>query len=65
MTVAEKVTAMQDRFLDATQATVPAELDVHLILDNSAIHKKALIHRWLAHRPRHHLHVTPTTSWQV
>ena len=31
------------RFLDAIDASVAAELDVHLILDNSAIHKTALI----------------------
>ena len=43
---------------------MPAELDVHLILDNSAIHKTALIRRWLAQRPRYHVHFTPTgSSW--
>ena len=52
------------RFLGAIDASVPAELDVHLILDNSAIHKTALIHRWLAQRPRYHVHFTPTgSSW--
>ena len=50
------------RFLDAIDGSVPAELDVHLILDNSAIHKTALIHRWLAQRPRYHAHFTPTGS---
>ena len=39
-------------FLGAIDASVPAEFDIHLILDNSAIHKTALIHRWLAQRPR-------------
>lgn len=37
-------------------------LDIHLILDNSTIHKTALIHRWLAQRPRYHVHFTPTSS---
>ena len=32
------------RFLDAIDSSVPAALDVHLILDNSAIHKTVLIH---------------------
>ena len=32
------------------------------ILDNSAIHKTALIRRWLAQRPRYHVHFTPTSS---
>jgi len=37
---------------------------VHLILDNYGTHKTALIHRWLAKRPRFHLHFTPTgASW--
>ena len=52
------------RFLDVIQAQVPPELDVHLILDNYGTHKTPLIHRWLAKRPRYHLHFTPTgASW--
>ena len=49
-------------FLDTIDAAVPAELDVHLILDNYGTHKTPLIHRWLARRPRFHLHFTPTSS---
>ncbi len=41
-------------------AAVPAELDVHLILDNYGTHKTPLIRRWLAAAPRFHLHFTPT-----
>lgn len=52
------------KFLDTIDAAVPAELDVHLILDNYGTHKTPLIHRWLARRPRFHLHFTPTSaSW--
>ena len=52
------------RFLDTIDANVPPDLDVHLILDNYGTHKTALIHRWLAKRPRFHLHFTPTSaSW--
>jgi transposase len=52
------------KFLDTIEAAVPANLDVHLILDNYATHKTPLIHRWLAKRPRYHLHFTPTgASW--
>lgn len=52
------------KFLDTIDATVPAELDVHLIMDNYGTHKTALIHRWLAKRPRYHVHFTPTSaSW--
>jgi transposase len=52
------------RFLDEIDANVPPDLDVHLVLDNSATHKTALIRRWLARRPRYHVHFTPTSaSW--
>jgi transposase len=52
------------RFLDTIEATISRDLDVHLILDNYATHKTALIRRWLAKRPRYHVHFTPTSaSW--
>src|SRR5271157_5771140 len=52
------------KFLDRIDATVPAHLDVHLVLDNYATHKAPIIKAWLAKRPRYHLHFTPTHgSW--
>ena len=52
------------RFLDTVDGAVPRHLEVHLILDNYATHKTALIRRWLAKRPRYHVHFTPTSaSW--
>ena len=52
------------RFLDAIEANVPAELDVHIILDNYGTHKTAIIRKWFAKRPRFHVHFTPTYgSW--
>ena len=52
------------KFLDTIEAEVPPDLDVHLIVDNYATHKTALIRNWLAKRPRFHLHFTPTSaSW--
>jgi len=52
------------KFLDAIDAAVPAELAVHLIMDNYGTHKTALIRRWMAKRPRFHVHFTPTYgSW--
>ena len=52
------------KFLDAIESAVPAELDVHLIVDNYATHKTALIRNWFAKRPRFHIHFTPTSaSW--
>jgi transposase len=52
------------KFLDTIDAAVPGEFAVHLVLDNSVIHKTAAIHRWLAKRPRYRVHFTPTSaSW--
>ena len=52
------------KFLDAIESQVPAELDVHLIADNYATHKTALVRSWFAKRPRFHIHFTPTSaSW--
>ena len=50
------------QFLDKIEARVPRDLDVHLIWDNDATHKTALIRNWLAKRPRWHVHLTPTSS---
>jgi hypothetical protein len=35
---------------------VPADLDVHLVLDKSSTHKTPAIHTWLLRYPRFHLH---------
>ncbi|MCA1679231.1 MAG: IS630 family transposase, partial [Actinobacteria bacterium] len=52
------------KFLIKIDREVPAELDVHLILDNYSTHKTAAINKWLAAHPRFHLHFTPTSgSW--
>ncbi len=52
------------KFLQKIDKSVPAELDVHLILDNYATHKTPAVKRWLAAHPRFHLHFTPTgASW--
>jgi transposase len=50
------------KFLDEIEANVPLNLDVHLVMDNYATHKTPLIRRWLARRPRWHVHLTPTSS---
>lgn len=51
-------------FLDTIEKNVPAQLDVHLIMDNYATHKTTMIQRWLIKRPRFHVHFTPTgASW--
>jgi transposase len=52
------------RFLNLIDASVPAHLDVHVVLDNSSTHKTPSIQRWLLRHPRFTLHFTPThSSW--
>jgi putative transposase len=52
------------QFLRHIEASVPAELEVHLVVDNYCTHKHAKVKRWLAVRPRFHVHYTPTyASW--
>jgi transposase len=51
-------------FLNKINREVPAELDVHIILDNLATHKTPKVQRWLLRHRRFHLHFTPTYgSW--
>src|SRR5215208_3469412 len=50
------------KFLQRIDAEVPAEFDVHLVLDNSSTHKTPAIQRWLVAHPRFSLHFTPTSS---
>jgi len=52
------------RFLNVIDATVPAQLDVHVVIDNSSTHKTPAIQRWLLRHPRFTFHFTPTyASW--
>lgn len=52
------------RFLNLINRSVPSDLDVHVIVDNSSTHKTEEIHRWLVRHPRFTLHFTPTySSW--
>jgi transposase len=52
------------RFLGRIDQLVPAELDVHVICDNSSTHTTPEIRRWLLGHPRFQLHFTPTySSW--
>jgi transposase len=50
------------KFLQTIDREVPADLTVHLVLDNSSTHKTPAIQRWLAAHPRFVLHFTPTSS---
>jgi len=52
------------QFLKYIDENVPPDLDIHLVVDNYATHKHAKVKRWLAARPRYHIHFTPTYgSW--
>ena len=49
-------------FLRKLDRQTPADLDLHLILDNYATHKHPHVQDWLARHPRFHLHCIPTSS---
>jgi transposase len=52
------------RFLNLIDKSVPAQLQVHVVCDNSSTHKTPSIQRWLVRHPRFTLHFTPTySSW--
>ncbi|MCA1681432.1 MAG: IS630 family transposase [Actinobacteria bacterium] len=50
------------KFLQTIDREVPADLDVHLILDNASTHKTPAINKWLTAHPRFVVHFTPTSS---
>jgi transposase len=51
-------------FLKEIAKNVPERLEVHISVDNYAPHKHPRVKRWLAARPRCHVHFTPTyASW--
>jgi transposase len=50
------------RFLDEVERSVPAALDIHVVMDNAGSHETKLIRDWFAKRPRWHVHYTPTSS---
>ena len=52
------------KFLRTIEANVPADLQVHLVMDNYGTHKTAAIKAWFARHPRFQVHFTPTSaSW--
>ena len=52
------------RFLNAVEREVPNGKDIHVILDNYAVHKHPKVRSWLARHPRWTFHFTPTSaSW--
>ena len=52
------------RFLRKIEQSVPADLDIHVIVDNYGTHKHPKVARWLERNPRVHFHFVPTSaSW--
>lgn len=51
-------------FLNKINREVPADLEVHVILDNLSTHKTPAVQQWLLRHKRFHFHFTPTYgSW--
>ena len=50
------------KFLKLIDAETPAELDLHLIVDNYGTHKHSKVRAWLAKHPRFNMHFIPTSS---
>ncbi len=43
---------------------VPADRQIHMIVDNYSTHKHLKVERWLSRHPRFHMHFVPTgCSW--
>ena len=52
------------KFLKSMDQQIPADLDLHIIMDNYATHKHAKVNNWLKRHKRFHFHFTPTgSSW--
>ncbi len=58
------VVSSVDLVQEFDERAVPAELQVHLALENLSTHKTPAVHKWLLRHPRFQLHFTPTYgSW--
>ena len=49
-------------FLRQINRQTPADLELHLILDNYPTHKHHKVKQWLARHPRFYMHFIPTSS---
>lgn len=50
------------KFLNVIDQETPADLDLHLVVDNYATHKHPHVKRWIKRHPRFHVHFIPTSS---
>lgn len=52
------------QFLTQIDAALPADVEVHLVMDNYGTHKVEKVRKWFARHPRYRIHFTPTSaSW--
>src|SRR6266404_2243658 len=52
------------KFLAKIDSTLPADGEVHIVMDNYGTHKIAKVRNWFARHPRYRAHFTPTSaSW--
>ena len=52
------------RFLNKINTSVPAGVEVHIVMDNYGTHKVDKVRQWFTRHPRYHIHFTPTSaSW--
>jgi transposase len=50
------------RFMQLINVKTPANMELHLIVDNYGTHKHPRVQSWLRRHPRFRLHFTPTSS---
>ncbi|QRR07618.1 IS630 family transposase [Burkholderia sp. MS455] len=50
------------QFLRTLEASVPPELDMHVVIDTDRTLKTSAIQVWVARHPRFHVHVTPSSA---
>jgi len=50
------------RFLNQIDRETPADLDLHLVVDNYSTHNHPKVKKWLSRHPRFHVHFIPTSS---
>jgi len=50
------------KFLKQIDAETPADIDLHLVVDNYATHKHPKVKTWLKRHKRFHVHFIPTSS---
>ncbi len=52
------------KFLNKINRSVPASVEVHIVMDNYGTHKVDKVRQWFTRHPRYHIHFTPTSaSW--